>query len=150
MIYAMQSLDGGVVKIGMTSDVDRRRVQLERTYGTPLALLAVFPGGREEEARIHGQFAHLRIGRTEQFRPAPDLMEFLGRPLLVGANPEAVEAMGTVGSSLMVLQMRGTPEWKTWLEELAAFDDRSPASLGERAIRRYAIEIGFTEEPPKR
>jgi hypothetical protein len=34
----------------------------------------------------------LRLGRTEQFRPGADLLEFIGRPLLVGVNPDAVEA----------------------------------------------------------
>ena len=89
----MQSVDGGPVKIGHSEDVDRRREQLESHYGRPLALLKVMPGGRDEERALHERFAEHRIGRTEQFRPAPDLMEFIGRPLLVGANPDAIEAM---------------------------------------------------------
>lgn len=93
MIYFLQPVDGGPVKIGQSIDVDARRVQLESHYGTPLALLATMPGGRNEEREIHERFAHLRFKRTEQFRPAADLMAFIGRPLLVDANPDAVEAM---------------------------------------------------------
>jgi hypothetical protein len=48
-------------------------------------------GDREREADIHGRFAHLRLGRTEQFRPGADLMAFIGRPLLVNPDPDAVE-----------------------------------------------------------
>lgn len=93
MIYFAQDAEGGAVKIGTTEDVPARLRQLESHYGKPLALLATRPGGRAEEAELHARFAHLRYGRTEQFRPAPDLMEFIGRPLLVSANPDAVEAM---------------------------------------------------------
>jgi hypothetical protein len=102
LIYFMQSTDGGPVKIGYSVDVVRRLKQLEYHYKRPLALLATMPGGPDEEAEIHARFDHLRFGtgrpqgqgrRPEQFRPAPELMEFIRRPLLVGANPDAVEMM---------------------------------------------------------
>lgn len=59
------------------------------------------------------------------------------------ANPESERKP-------MALQMRGSEEWKAWLEELAAFDDRTTTSLGERALHRYAAEIGFPKKPPAR
>jgi hypothetical protein len=93
LIYFMQCSAGGPVKIGFTDDVQLRQQQLEASYGRPLALLATMEGGRAEEASIHRRFRQLRLGRTEQFRPGRELMEFIGRPLLVGANPDAVEAM---------------------------------------------------------
>lgn len=93
MIYFMQAVDGGPVKIGFTDDLPTRHYQLERNYGRPLAILATMEGGREREAEIHARFAHLRLGKKEQFRPGVDLMQFIGRPLLVGANPDAVELM---------------------------------------------------------
>ena len=89
----MQATDGGPVEIGCSVDVDRRREQLEATYGKPLALLHSMPGGRDEERAIHRRFARHRLGRTERFRPATELMEFIGRPLLACANPDAVAAM---------------------------------------------------------
>jgi hypothetical protein len=107
------------------------------------------PGGRDEETAIHDRFSHLRLGRTEQFRPASDLMEFIGRPLLVDLNPDAVEVMSGK-SKPMALQMRGAVEWKAWLEKLAEFDRTSVADVADRAIARYAKEIGFPDPPPKR
>lgn len=99
-VYFMQSADGGPVKIGHSTDVERRREQLSSHYGRPLIVLATMPGGPEEEAEIHGRFHHLRLkgkgtrGRyPEQFRPESELMAFIGRPLLAGANPDAVEVM---------------------------------------------------------
>jgi hypothetical protein len=48
------------------------------------------PGGRAIEAEIHGRFAHLRLGKTEQFRPGPDLMAFIGREASI--DPDTVKA----------------------------------------------------------
>lgn len=99
MIYFAQ-LPSGAVKIGKADDVDARLVQLEQQYRQPLSLLHVMEGSFEVERQIHRRFRHLRIegGRgREQFRPAPDLMEFIGRPLLVSPNPDAVEAVEAVG-----------------------------------------------------
>lgn len=93
MIYFLQSDEGGPVKIGTTEDLKTRLVALTTHYGKPLSVLATLPGGRDEEVAIHERFSHLRFGRTEQFRPAVELMAFIGRPLLVDSNPDAVEAM---------------------------------------------------------
>lgn len=148
MIYALQPLDGGPVKIGFSSDVEARQKQLEATYGRPLALLATIEGGREEERAIHDRFAHLRLGGTEQFRPTPELMAFLGRPLLVDQNAKITEAIPA--KNLLAIQIRGAPEWKAWVEEMAAFDRLSVAAMTDRALSRYAEMIGFKEPPPKR
>lgn len=93
MIYFMQPVEGGPIKVGSSENIEARRKQLETHYGRSLSVLATIPGGRKEERKIHERFSHLRLGRTEQFRPAPDLMEFIGRPLLVHPNPNAVEAL---------------------------------------------------------
>lgn len=54
------------------------------------------------------------------------------------------------GRKPLIVQVRGTDEYKTWAEDLAKFDNRSLSSLVERALRRYAIEIGFKREAPER
>jgi hypothetical protein len=49
-----------------------------------------------------------------------------------------------------VLTIKGTEEWKAWLEKFADFL-RTPAStVVDHALIRYAKEAGFTEEAPKR
>lgn len=149
MVYFLQSIDGGPVKIGFSTDVDRRREQLEAIYGTPLAVLATLDGGRDEEQALHARFSHLRLGRTEQFRPDAELMAFIGRPLLVDQNSESVDAMPSKAKP-MVLQVRGSDEFKAWFDELARFDGLSSASLFSRAMKMYAREIGFSREAPSR
>lgn len=50
----------------------------------------------------------------------------------------------------IIMAMRGSQEYKAWLERLAEFDRSSVAEMTERAQARYAREIGFEEPPPKR
>jgi hypothetical protein len=100
MIYFLQPTDGGPIKIGTAIDVDVRRKQLEVQYRQPLALLATMPGGRREERVIHDRFADHRLGNTEQFRPVAEIMAFIGRPLLVDIDPDAVEAMVPVSQAV--------------------------------------------------
>lgn len=151
MIYFMQPVDGGPVKIGYSCDVDRRHKVLESYYGCRLSVLAIIKGGREKEAAIHRQFDHLRLGTSEQFRPASDLMEFIGRPLLVSANPDAVELVPPSGNwRIHVLGLKGFPEWKDWLDRFTAFKKAMATSqIVEAALRFYAKHEGF-EEPPQR
>jgi hypothetical protein len=91
VIYFAQTPTGSI-KIGKAVDIDRRIGQLEDMFRGPVALLGTMSGGVKEEKQLHRRFAHLRFVGTEQFRPGPDLMELIGRPLLIGANPDAVEA----------------------------------------------------------
>ena len=149
MIYFMQPSDGGPVKIGHSADVEARRQQLESYYGQCLAVLATMPGGRAEEARLHERFGHLRIGRTEQFQPAPDLMQFIGRPLLVSADPEAVEPMETV-CRRTVLTIKGTDEWREWLDGFGKHLRTPTSTIVDHALVRYAKETGYAPEAPER
>lgn len=91
MIYFAQ-LPTGSIKIGYTSNLDQRMGNLGYHYGDEPAILHTMPGDRQTERELHERFGHLRFGRTEQFRPGPELMEFIGKPLLVGANPDVAEA----------------------------------------------------------
>jgi hypothetical protein len=47
-------------------------------------------------------------------------------------------------------QVRGSPEWKAWLERLAAFDRSTVADVIDRATAAYARTVGFAEAPPAR
>jgi Meiotically up-regulated gene 113 len=149
MIYFIQSTDGGPIKIGYTDDISRRTDQLERHYGCALNILATMKGGPDEEAVIHAQFAHLRLkgpgrcGRPpEQFRPAPELMAFIGRPMLVGANPDAVEAIIPVGydASLKPVRVELSDDVHRMLRKLAADDGVSMAAFARESVERMVRE----------
>lgn len=49
----------------------------------------------------------------------------------------------------MVVQVRGSEEWKDWAERLADHERDTLTKLVERALGKWAKEIGF-EPPPKR
>jgi len=93
MVYFARIREDRPIKIGFSDDVDRRLIQLERHCRQPLALLHVMDGVPDGERGIHERFAHLRLGMTEQFRPGADLMEFVGKPLHVRPDPDAVEVL---------------------------------------------------------
>lgn len=174
MIYFMQAVDGGPVKIGHSADVDTRRHQLEQLYRKPLAILATMDGGRDEELQVHRRFAHLRLGRTEQFQPALELFEFIGRPLLVDPNPDAVELMETGtwgawsngkpgagrkpserGPRSQAMGIRAYPEWLEWLSEFREFCaskgllTTDNVSVIDLALIELAKALGF-RQPPER
>jgi hypothetical protein len=147
VIYFLQSIEGGPIKIGFTDNLDVRWKQLESHYGCQLALLASLPGGREEEAEIHEQFKCIRLGRTEQFRPASELMAFIGRPLLVSASPDVVEAMVSRPEPLIAVKCR--KEFKDWVSEFARKLRTTPSQLIDRALAKLAENERF-KEPPAR
>lgn len=146
MIYFLQPLDGGPVKIGCSVDVGRRQRQLEGIYGRPLALLATMPGDRKVERRIHTRFARLRLGRSEQFRPARELLEFIGRPALVSANPDTIEAMPVDSRSI---RLELTEDQHARLRVVAAQAGLSMAAFARTVVIR-ALDAPAGKPAPKR
>jgi hypothetical protein len=146
VIYFAQ-LETGSIKIGTTTNLNSRLAALESFYGQPLALLATMRGGRATELKIHERFAHLRMGRTEQFRPGPDLMEFIGKPLLVSANPDAIEPVE--GLSRMVT-LHVSPEWKGWIDGLARHCRLDVAKVIDLAVVQFAQAEGYAPKAPER
>lgn len=140
-VYFAQ-LPTGAVKIGKADNVEVRLEQLEAHYRQPLALLHTIEGGRETEHEMHKRFAHLRIlqrGEREQFQPAPDLMEFIGKPLLVSANPAAVEAVSPwsdrpAGRKIRIAVTFDSDVYERIVKE-AEEQDRTIAATVNRALR---------------
>jgi hypothetical protein len=146
MIYFAQAVDGGPIKIGCSDNVDNRLRVLESHYGCRLVLLATREGSRADEAAVHRRFRHLRLGHTEQFHPSPDLMAFIGRPLLVGTNPDAVamepESVG--------FTMKADREWAEWLDRMASQLGITKADAVDQALAMFARARGILEMPPPR
>lgn len=145
MIYFAQAIDGGPIKIGYSANVDSRIRQLESIYRQPLSVLATMPGDRDEERAIHERFAHWRMGRTEQFQPGHDLMEFIGRPLFVNASP--VEPMTTSDERVAIIHLKGSQEYSAWLEEVHKKSHISKASIFRVAVMEWAQRNGYRTPP---
>jgi hypothetical protein len=50
----------------------------------------------------------------------------------------------------MIVQVRGSQEFKDWAEKLSRHERISLASIVERAMQMYAKAVGFPDEPPER
>ena len=159
-IYFAQATDGGPIKIGCSVNVPFRIKQLEAHYGQSLALLATMPGGVEDEKAIHARFAGHRLGKTEQFQPVAEIMAFIGRPLLVAADPDAVEVMpkapprkrqGPGGrpnrGRIAHLYQRVSPEWLAWVNGFAAKQKQPVADLIAAALEVHAKLEGYKLPP---
>lgn len=76
VVYYVRRTSDGAVKIGFTANIRNRMMALRREHG-PLQILLVLGGDREEETQAHGKFYRYRIRRTEWFRPARPLLEWI-------------------------------------------------------------------------
>lgn len=73
-VYFIKS--GDLVKIGYTTNVDRRLRGLQTGSPHKLEILLTHPGSRRDEQLCHEQFAHLRV-QGEWFRYSDDLLAYL-------------------------------------------------------------------------
>lgn len=49
-----------------------------------------------------------------------------------------------------VATIKGTPEWKAWLEAVAGHCRETTASLFDHAVEEYAKKHGYDVPPPRR
>jgi hypothetical protein len=144
MVYFMQAVGGGPIKIGFARNIGVRHEQLESQYGRSLIVLAAMEGGRKEEKEIHARFAHLRIDRTEQFTVSPELVEFIGQIMVVNA----VEVRPMV-SEHTVISIKMTVQFRDWLQQVAEHEGISVVEFIEKAIIEYGIRCGLPDPPPR-
>jgi hypothetical protein len=50
----------------------------------------------------------------------------------------------------VLFSVKGRKSWLEWVDRLADFDRSNRVELIDRALARYAREIGFDEQPPER
>jgi hypothetical protein len=67
---------GDFIKIGFTTDWQRRIPTIQISSASPLRLLTLVQGDHDLEAALHNKFSHLRQ-RGEWFRKAPELISFI-------------------------------------------------------------------------
>lgn len=152
IVYFARIGEDRPIKIGISDDVDRRPIQLERHCRQPLALSYVMDGVPDGERGIHERFAPLRLGMTEQFRPGADLMEFVGKPLPVRPDPIAVEVLKpgspdlTTSRSRWIGRSRRKSTTMRKKESLVGgIADRSLATGDRRALRSRDQSGGSNE-----
>jgi hypothetical protein len=170
VIYFAQPVDGGPIKIGHAVDVKRRVVALQSWYGRRLAILAEIEGDRKLEAALHKKFDHLRLGTTEQFRPEPELLDYIGHTPKKPVDAASVVAMGRAsrdpeeeaklikkrsgrprdpdGAKTGRYAMRGSNEWHAWLKKISGNISVDRSVIIRRAVKLWAKQEKF-EPPPE-
>jgi hypothetical protein len=75
-VYFIQDTASLAIKIGFTTNINKRRSALQISHAAPLKLLGMLPGSQVDELRLHEQFATLRL-TGEWFRPERELLDFI-------------------------------------------------------------------------
>jgi hypothetical protein len=74
VVYALR-LDGGVIKIGFTTNLaDRERTVRSRFGSTSSEVLAFQPGTYDQEQAIHARLAEHRVHGREYYRATPAVL----------------------------------------------------------------------------
>lgn len=113
----------GIIKIGISTDVEARRCSLEHACGVSLALLGVLEGGGHFEDRLHLIFGDTRL-LGEWFLPSEELLALAAKPLSV---PAFVAANGDRAAA-----------WEQEIERRA--DQRKAARMEASAAERAEEE----------
>lgn len=76
VVYFAQERSSGAIKIGTSTQVDKRIRTLEKMWRSEIALVATVAGAFRVEAWMHDRFKELHIGH-EWFRPEPELLNYI-------------------------------------------------------------------------
>lgn len=72
-VYFVHAPDAGLVKIGLTANIETRLASLRMGSPVPLVLLKAVRGGRTDEAALHSKWGSIRC-HGEWFRATDDLL----------------------------------------------------------------------------
>lgn len=75
-VYFAQRASDGAIKIGFSSEVPRRLIEVRKKVKCKITLLGTSDGGSATERRLHRRFTHLHID-GEWFTPGDDLLAFI-------------------------------------------------------------------------
>jgi hypothetical protein len=88
----MQAGDDGPIKIGLASDVERRRKSLQTAHHAALFVLCAIPGDRLAERRILERFRPIRF-RGEWHRPTVGARDPPGSTVLRSRHTDSHQIM---------------------------------------------------------
>lgn len=76
LVYFIQSVDGGPIKIGTSVDPRKRLREIQTSHPSRLQIVGLIEGGIARERELHQTFAHLRL-EGEWFALGPELIDFI-------------------------------------------------------------------------
>ncbi len=75
-VYFVRRHSDGAIKIGFSSDIERRLRELRKDTRSTVTLMLLVPGAKPEELATHARFAADLIG-DEWFRPSDAILAFI-------------------------------------------------------------------------
>lgn len=112
-VYFVQSIDGGPVKIGWTTNLKERLSRIQKDLSINLKLLGILnTPSKHEERRIHKQFKHIRL-YGEWFDDTSELLDFIAN-----LNDDTLTNSANKPNTVIALKIR-------------------PTNLRDRIISRY-------------
>jgi T5orf172 domain len=76
VVYFIQGISGGAIKIGHTTDLPKRLATLQTGYPEPLCVLKTIRGGKPTEQALHTKFAAANK-QGEWFNPVDELLKYI-------------------------------------------------------------------------
>ncbi len=98
MIYFIQTVEGGPIKIGVTTQLQARLSALATAHSKDLRVLGVLDGERSVEKELHERFSHLRV-KNEWFEPGEDLCQFIAESCKAWNPTREISARVTTANS---------------------------------------------------
>jgi hypothetical protein len=146
MIYFVEAVGVGLIKIGVTGSLPERMRTLRAMSPVPLRCLGVMEGGIAEEEYMHGIFGHV-CSHDEWFWPVPPLKRFITD----NARPVDEEEL------VLPLKRRQCPDKTTlycpdgfaeWLRTFASSQGMSVTGIIDEAARHWAERHSHRMPPP--
>lgn len=98
MVYFIQSVDGGPIKVGSSADPSARLRDMQVGRADELKILGEMPGGQKTERRLHRLLAPTKI-RGEWFDPSPAL------DVLIHCAKEGIDLSPLIGFQEQVIRV---------------------------------------------
>jgi hypothetical protein len=155
-VYFIQAVEGGLIKIGVSTNVKHRAKTFGMAARKPMRVLAVMKGDRLTEWGLHKRFAHLLAEGKEWFSPGQDLLDFIAAE---GTPSDFVYEPGTWWKALkaksshpkhVTIPITSLPEWRTWAERVAKTEGLTLSELVIAAVGEYASARQFNTPPQGR
>lgn len=137
-------MSNGAIKIGFSTDIDKRLAGLWHAVPGGISLIATMLGTPEAETWAHRKFAHLRIS-GEWFRPENDLLEFIEEVKRIGNEvlPDHMRADEIELAPKLPTDEQVKEEARFYVEQIAKpvkADDRIHEIL-DRASKRTGLPV---------
>lgn len=138
MIYFVRNPQTGLIKIGVTINLQTRMLQLRSAY-RDLELLGIMGGSFEEKTRLHERFARQRIRRTDWFRVCDELLAYIDTYTHLNIPSESAFAPSIDTPISVSLEVRALLD--VYIANLQACENRDDIGYSEAIFKLFETHL---------